>query len=102
MKIEDMVVLLDGTQADHADCARGEDGIVRHKNGVPVAMGEDGQPETIAKRTARNAPAAEAGKRPEAAKAEAHSDDLDEEDAKHEAAVDERVPGQGHVADNPT
>jgi hypothetical protein len=58
MKIEKMYVLMDGTQADPSDCKKGEDGVLRHKNGVKVAINGDGEPETVGDRTALNAPAA--------------------------------------------
>lgn len=102
MKIEDMVVLMDGTQADPDDVSRGKDGVLRHKNGVPVAIGEDGEPETIGKRTARNASAANAGKQPEAKMAVPHPDDVEAAAMKDEPADDTRSPVDGQAANNPT
>ena len=54
MKVEEMFVLMDGTQADPNDVSRGEDGVWRHKNGVKVAMNADGRPETVGDRAALN------------------------------------------------
>lgn len=45
--------LADGTQADPNDVATGEDGVLRHKNGVPVAMRESGAPMTCGARDAK-------------------------------------------------
>ena len=45
--VGDLYILLDGTHADPADCDKGDDGVLRHKSGVPVAMGKDG-PLTVA------------------------------------------------------
>ena len=42
-------VLADGTHADPNDCAPGEDGVLRHENGVPVALHEDGTPMSVGK-----------------------------------------------------
>lgn len=61
-KIENFYVLADGTQADPADVSKGDDGVLRHKNGMAVAMKADGKPETIADRTAENVRALNAGK----------------------------------------
>lgn len=58
MKLEQMFVLMDGTQADPDDCARDKDGVLRHKNGVKVAINGDGEPETVGDRTAMNSLAA--------------------------------------------
>ncbi len=40
-------LLVDGTHADPDDCARGADGVLRHENGLAVAIREDGNPSTI-------------------------------------------------------
>lgn len=58
MKLEQMFVLMDGTQADPDDCARDKDGVLRHKNGVKVAIDGEGKPETVDDRTAMNSLAA--------------------------------------------
>lgn len=44
--------LADGTQADPNDVALDEKGVLRHKNGVPVAMRENGSPMTCGARDA--------------------------------------------------
>ncbi|HYD66187.1 hypothetical protein [Azospirillum sp.] len=62
MKIGNMYRLMDGTQADPDDCAKGEDGILRHRSGVKVAIDGEGKPETIAGGAATNEMAAHAGK----------------------------------------
>lgn len=64
--VQDLYVLVDGTQADPGDVSRGDDGVLRHKNGMAVALKADGSPQTIADRTAMNKAAAEAGKKPAA------------------------------------
>lgn len=61
MKVEEMFVLMDGTQANPDDCARGEDGVLRHKNGVKVAIDGEGRPETVGDRTVMNSLAAGRG-----------------------------------------
>lgn len=58
MKVEEMFVLMDGTQANPDDCARDKDGVLRHKNGVKVAIDGDGKPETVGNRTEMNSLAA--------------------------------------------
>lgn len=75
MKIEAMYVLMDGTQADPHDCAKGKDGVLRHKNGVKVAIDGDGNPETVGDRTAMNSLAAghHAGKPHPHSRGERHS-----------------------------
>ena len=56
--------LADGTQAYPADCAPNDKGVLCHKNGVPVIIGDDGKPLEIAREavTSGNVDAAEAGK----------------------------------------
>ena len=56
-------VLADGTQADPNDVAPGEDGVLRHKNGMAVATHEDGTPLSVGVAAAEggNVAAAEAG-----------------------------------------
>ncbi|TGN90912.1 hypothetical protein EOW77_0003505 [Bradyrhizobium yuanmingense] len=58
MKVEEMFVLMDGTQADPDDCERGKDGVWRHKNGVKVAIDGNGRPERVGDRTVMNSLAA--------------------------------------------
>lgn len=52
--------LVDGTQADPTDVTRDADGVLRHKNGVAVAMRDSGVPRSTGARDnpAVNAPAA--------------------------------------------
>ncbi len=40
-------ILADGTQADPNDCSPDKDGVLRHKNGVAVALGDNGVPLSI-------------------------------------------------------
>lgn len=42
-----LYLLQDGTQADPADCKKAEDGVLRHKNGLAVALKDDGSPQTL-------------------------------------------------------
>lgn len=59
--MKDQYLLQDGTYADPKDCSKGKDGVLRHKNGVGVAMTEAGEPMTLSKATEHNQKAAEAG-----------------------------------------
>lgn len=54
-------LLADGTYADPRDCKKGDDGALRHKNGVPVALKADGQPQTLGESaiTSKNVEAAQ-------------------------------------------
>ena len=59
-------LLADGTQADPNDVSPGADGVLRHKNGMPVAMREGGVPMTVgvdAARESMNEAAAKAGEK---------------------------------------
>lgn len=60
--------LVDGTQADPNDCAPGEDGVLRHKNGLAVALHEDGTPQSVGRDAVEggNADAAAAADEPPA------------------------------------
>lgn len=58
-------VLADGTHADPADVSHDKDGVLKHKNGVPVALRESGVPLTSGVATKENKKTAEAGKEPE-------------------------------------
>jgi len=60
----DLYLLQDGTHAAPGDCSKAEDGVLRHKNGLAVAMRADGTPETVADAsvTNMNVAAASAGK----------------------------------------
>lgn len=40
-------LLADGTHADPNDCAPGADGVLRHKDGLAVALRGDGVPQSI-------------------------------------------------------
>lgn len=54
-----LYLLRDGTYADPKDCFKDKgDGVLKHKNGVAVALKSDGEPETMADATATNAQAA--------------------------------------------
>lgn len=59
--MKDQYLLQDGTYADPKDCSEGKDGVLRHKNGLAVAKGENGEPMTLSKTTELNAKAAEMG-----------------------------------------
>lgn len=56
-----LYTLQDGTYADPKDCSKGKDGVLRHKNGLGVALDDDGEPFTLADAAALNADAAHAG-----------------------------------------
>jgi hypothetical protein len=60
----DLYVLLDGTHAAPGDCEAGDDGVMRHLNGVPVALTDAGEPMTVRRQVEMggNALAAEMGK----------------------------------------
>lgn len=60
----DLYLLQDGTHADPKDCKAGKDGILRHKDGLAVVVGEDGEPQTVAAAAVanKNVEAAAAGK----------------------------------------
>lgn len=45
---KDLYLLVDGTHADPDECDVGADLELRHANGVPVALREDGNPQTVA------------------------------------------------------
>lgn len=46
---KDLYLLVDGTHADPDECDVGADNELRHgENGVPVALNEDGSPQTVA------------------------------------------------------
>ncbi len=50
----DLYLLMDGTYMDPADCSVGKDGVMRHSNGVKVAMTDAGEPMTLARVTEHN------------------------------------------------
>lgn len=64
MKATNLYVLQDGTYADPKACKKGEDGVLRHENGVGVALGANGEPLTVGEATASNAQAASAADGP--------------------------------------
>lgn len=49
-----LYLLQDGTHADPKDCSAGKDGVLRHKNGLAVAMREDGEPQTLGSDAVQN------------------------------------------------
>lgn len=51
---KELYLLVDGTHADPDDCDVGADNELRHENGVPVALREDGLPQTVAQGTIEN------------------------------------------------
>jgi hypothetical protein len=64
-KVENRYLMQDGTYADPAECAKGKDGSLRHKeSGLLVAMTADGDPITVASGAVmnKNVDAANAGK----------------------------------------
>lgn len=65
-KVKGLYLLQDGTQADPSDVSKGDDGVLRNKNGVAVALYADGKPQTIGEDAERNknVEAANAGKEP--------------------------------------
>lgn len=60
----DLYLLQDGTHADPKDVSRGKDGVLRHKNGLAVALYENGEPQSIRADAEynKNVEAANAGK----------------------------------------
>lgn len=58
-KIDTWYVLVDGTHADPAEVEQGKDGKLRHKNGVEVALRDNGLPLTSGVATKTNAKAAQ-------------------------------------------
>lgn len=62
-KARDLYLLADGTYANPADCEPDADGALRHIYGMPVAMTEDGKPQTVRQGAVdnKNVEAAEAG-----------------------------------------
>lgn len=80
-------LLVDGTYADPNDVATGEDGVLRHKDGLAVALHENGVPQTIGMDAVenKNVEAAEAGEQAAASVEKQKSDD--EAAAKGEEAL---------------
>lgn len=66
MKANDggLYLLQDGTYADPKACKKSDDGVLRHENGVAVALRDDGEPMTLGKVTEHNVKAAEAAAAP--------------------------------------
>ncbi len=60
--VDTWYVLADGTKADPADVSAGDDGVLKHSNGVPVALRENGLALTTGDANRENAMAADAGK----------------------------------------
>jgi hypothetical protein len=61
--IDTWYVLADGTHADPADVVAGDDGALKSKNGVAVALRENGLPLTSGVATKSNKKAADEGKK---------------------------------------
>lgn len=49
-----LYLLQDGTHAAPGDCSKGKDGVLRHENGLAVAMDADGKPQTVGEDAERN------------------------------------------------
>lgn len=47
-----LYLLKDGTAADPKDCAKGDDGVLRHKDGREVSVTDEGEPLTLASNAA--------------------------------------------------
>lgn len=47
-KAGDLYLLQDGTYADPKECSKDEHGVLRHRNGMAVAMTSEGDPMTLA------------------------------------------------------
>lgn len=95
---EHLYVLRDGTHADPAECEKDKNGVLKHKNGVAVALYEDGSPQTVGKDAVvnKNVEAAEAGK---IAEAKADAAKLQQQKATEEArATHERRAGAANPA----
>jgi hypothetical protein len=60
--VDTWYVLADGTKAHPADVSADEAGVLKHSNGVPVALRENGLPLTTGDANRENAMAADAGK----------------------------------------
>lgn len=56
-------VLADGTHAHPADVEQGDDGVLKSKDGVPVALRDNGLPLTSGVATKSNRQAAKAGRK---------------------------------------
>lgn len=92
MKQETWYLLADGTHADPKDVSTGKDGVLRHKNGVPVAMRDSGVPHTLGVDATlnKNVEAAAAGTaRPDAGKAEPDAAALANKAAETSTATDD-------------
>lgn len=70
MDSKELYLLQDGTHADPGECERGKDGVLRHKNGLAVAVDQNGEPQTIGKNAELhgNVEAAKTGEEAAAAK----------------------------------
>lgn len=73
--VGNLYLLQDGTQAAPGDCKAGKDGVLRHKNGVAVALRADGTPQTIGQGAVdnKNVEAAKVGDAPTAAEPKAET-----------------------------
>lgn len=93
-KIDTWYVLVDGTHADPAEVEQGKDGKLRHKNGVEVALRDNGLPLTSGVATKTNAKAAQVSPDKGGSKTGTAKDAaIDKTDAKANAAK-EATPGK--------
>ena len=91
--VDTWYVLADGTKAHPADVSAGDDGVLKHINGVPVALRESGLPLTTGDANKENAMAADLGKEAEEkTKAEA------KRQAEEAAAAAKAKGGKGKAA----
>lgn len=47
-KVQPLFLLIDGTYADRDSCGPDSKGVLKHKNGTPLALDGDGKPMTLA------------------------------------------------------
>lgn len=94
-------VLVDGTNADPNYCAPGPDGVLRHENGVPVALHEDGTPMSVgvAALENKNVEAAAQGEVAAEMAEQQRTDDAAVETEAGDAVVTEIDPATGQPAD---
>lgn len=70
--LNNLYVMRDGTHSAKGDLSKGDDGVLRNKNGIAVATWDNGEPHTVGGDAVANmnVEAANAGKVDEAKKAE--------------------------------
>lgn len=97
-------LLVDGTHADPDDVSPGEDGVLRHKSGMAVALHENGVPQSIGVDAVnnKNVEAASAGVEAAAAAEAQRSTEAQSEQPASEAVVTEIDPATGLPAATPT